>query len=523
MASNFWSSRALQDRSVWCTYESEVFGLLRSEQHQADPRAQRSSLQGSVERLHAVRRMQLLKMQQDEPNVLLEEAVPVACHQRNRLRSVHDSSPHQIIFGHNPQSSGLCDEPHLEKPLDDTEQHQKDQALRYSAAKAFYEANNNQLLKRALLARPRSEHVTASLGDWIYYWRQGETKLDPTRWRGPALVCAIEPRIRASVYWVAHGSNLVRVASEHIRAEVARECVHRLETQPATAVSTSLVHRVRQALTPAQGPVRFLDLAGDPTFSNAKAATSVSPLVSVNDEYNEPAQESPEVPMSEPKDEEEVTIEPQHTAAAAEHKTAAASTAAAEAEAVEVEMKEDQDPSGRGRSRSPPPHDSRRKELKTCMSPTTRHDLPPVSRDDHQLKSPYDMLYGEEVDWLDENFLATSFSEKNLTKEQKEEFAEARNKALDVWFENQAWRPVDASEAQPGEAVPARFLQRWKPTKEGQKANARIIIQGFKHRDALEDTVDKEAPTSSMVGRSSIYLFAVVRQLKLWSADVQTA
>ena len=270
--------------------------------------------------------------------------------------------------------------------------------------------------------------------------------------------------------------------------------------------------------------MRFLDLAGDPTFSNAKAETSVSPLVSVNDEYNEPEQESPEVPMSEPKDNEEVTTEPQHTAAAAEHKTAAASTAAAEAEAVEVEMKEDQDPSGRGRSRSPPPHDSRHKDFENLYESYNKarqlDGLPPVSHDDHQLKSQYDMLYGEEVDWLDENFLATSFSEKNLTKEQKEEFAEARNKALDVWFENQAWRPVDASEAQPGEAVPARFLQRWK---QGQKANARIIIQGFKHRDALEDTVDKEAPTLSMVGRSSIYLFAVVRQLKLWSADVKTA
>ena len=477
--------------------------------------------------------MQLLKMQQDEPNVLLEDAVPVACHQRNRLRSVHGSSPYQIVFGHNPQSNGLCDEPHLSKPLDDTEQHQKDQALRYSAAKAFYEANNNQLLKRALLARPRSEHVAASLGDWIYYWRQGENKLDPARWRGPALVCAIEPRknddgrIRASVYWVAHGSSLVRVASEHIRAEVARERVHRLETQPDTAVSNSLVHRVRQALTPVQGPVRFLDLAGDPTFSNAKAETSVLSLVppETKAETSVPPlvpPESPEVPMSEPQAEEEVTTEPQHTAAAAEHKTAAA-----EAEAVEVETKEDQDPSGRGRSRSPPPHDSRHKDFENLYESYNKarqlDGLPPVSRDDQHLKSQYDMLYGEEVDRLDENFMATSFSEKNLTKEQKEEFAEARDKALDVWFENQAWRPVDASEAQPGEAVPARFLQRWKPTKEGQKANARIIIQGFKHRDVLEDTVDKEAPTLSMVGRSSIYLFAVVRQLKLWSADVKTA
>ena len=48
---------------------------------------------GTVERLHAVRRLQLLKMKKEEPDLSLDVAVRVACQQRNRLRSVAGSSP----------------------------------------------------------------------------------------------------------------------------------------------------------------------------------------------------------------------------------------------------------------------------------------------------------------------------------------------------------------------------------------------------------------------------------------------
>ena len=497
---------------------------------------------GTVERLHAVRRLQLLKMQQEEPNLLLEDAVLAACHQRNRLRTVSGSSPYQIVFGHNPRSNGLLDEPVDLRPPDDISNHQADQALRHLAAKAFFEANNSQLLKRALLARPRSEHAPAQLGDWVYYWRQSDSKLDPTRWRGPALVCAIEPRsqetgvLRASVYWLAHGSSLVRVAPEHIRPEVARERSHRLNEQPSTALTTGIRDRVLQALQPAQGPVRFLDLAPRESFSNAKESNSV--VQSVNS-VQPPAEDHPDTEMLEP-------LEPQQTAAAAEQTTSAAAehpAAAAEheppaaaenkpqqereADQNEQRPSQEQDASRRGRSRSPPPRDERHLAFENLFESYNQarkiDGLPPVSRENPQLLAQYEAMMEEELVSTEEGLLAATFSEKNLTPEQKAEFAEARNKALDVWFENEAWRPVDASEAAPGEAVPARFLQRWKPTKDGFKANARIIIQGFKHKDVLESTVDKEAPTLSMVGRSSVYLMSTTKRWKLWSADVKSA
>ena len=99
----------------------------------------------------------------------------------------------------------------------------------------------------------------------------------------------------------------------------------------------------------------------------------------------------------------------------------------------------------------------------------------------------------------------------------------AKDKALQVWIENEAWRPVDQSEAGEGELIPARMLQRWKPTKDGRVANARVIIQGFRHRDVLEGEVERESPTLSRVGRMLILQWSCQLQQKLFSADVKSA
>lgn len=63
---------------------------------------------------------------------------------------------------------------------------------------------------------------------------------------------------------------------------------------------------------------------------------------------------------------------------------------------------------------------------------------------------------------------------------------------------NQAWRPVPESEAKEGESVPTRFLQRSKPTKEGKKANARVILQGFRHKDVLEKKLETESKAQTL-------------------------
>ena len=112
---------------------------------------------GTVERLHAVRRLQLLKMKQENEKLQLEVAVPVACNARNHLRSVHGSSPAQIVYGKTSSQKGLMDEP-LAQQAEPTAEYQKLASLRLDAAKAFYSANHSQTLRKALLSKSRSEN-----------------------------------------------------------------------------------------------------------------------------------------------------------------------------------------------------------------------------------------------------------------------------------------------------------------------------------------------------------------------------
>ena len=54
-------------------------------------------------------------------------------------------------------------------------------------------------------------------------------------------------------------------------------------------------------------------------------------------------------------------------------------------------------------------------------------------------------------------------------------------------------------------------------------ANARGILQGFKHRDVLTKEIETESPTLSRMGKHLIYCYALQKQWKLFATDVKSA
>ncbi|CAK0791255.1 unnamed protein product [Prorocentrum cordatum] len=83
--------------------------------------------------------------------------------------------------------------------------------------------------------------------------------------------------------------------------------------------------------------------------------------------------------------------------------------------------------------------------------------------------------------------------------------------------------PIDEAEVDPAARCPLRFLLKWK-VKDGKRvANARVLYQGFKHRDVAEGQLDKEAPTLSRLGRHTVLLWAALRKWRLFAADVKSA
>ena len=539
---------------------------------------------GLVERLHAVRRQQLYKMKKEKPDLKLESAVLHACDQRNRLRSVHGASPVSIVFGYTPAQAGISDEPHGVRP-DGHPRQLEDAEIRILAAKTFYAANHSNTIRRALLAKSRKEHEPLQVGDYAYYWRTSNDKLEPSRWRGPALICAVETReasegvLRPSVYWLAHGCDLVRVAPEHIRLEVTSERAARLENIPQSAAREPLRESLVKALRPVRGPIRFLDFAPHGSRSDARdaqdpqnppgddhppasglgfgiddqslgfdsMASGADPPTQRKKEDSKLKKRRKEKQAENEKKKEELRQETEKQLedlinevpaeqAVIENDMATADNAVLENalappndEVIENDMAVENDnvvvndmaekkKPRRDRSRSPPPVELMRQSYvaaRVLDGLPGRHQMT-----DEQMRSSRGRGSQETED---DEFLAEEFDERRLSKEEKAMFDEAKDKALMVWIDNSAWRAVDEHEAGAGEVVPARFLQRWKKTPEGQKANARVIIQGFKHKDVLEKELETDSPTLSRVGRMLIYVMAVHQGWKIFSADVKSA
>ena len=59
------------------------------------------------------------------------------------------------------------------------------------------------------------------VGDYVFYWKPQAHKLDPFRWHGPALVVSVEASLdrKTMVYWIVHGSSLVRTTRQQLRFE----------------------------------------------------------------------------------------------------------------------------------------------------------------------------------------------------------------------------------------------------------------------------------------------------------------
>ena len=136
--------------------------------------------------------------------------------------------------------------------------HTQNQMRRHGAAVAFVNANSRRAVKMSLFARSRPPQRDYEVGEWIYDWRaQDDEYLEKCQWHGPALVTTVEKKcdgdnLKDSVYWVAHGTSLVRVVHEQLRPEFPEERDERLKDDDINNTST-VQERIRAQLSKAKG------------------------------------------------------------------------------------------------------------------------------------------------------------------------------------------------------------------------------------------------------------------------------
>ena len=84
--------------------------------------------------------------------------------------------------------------------------------MRVAAAKAFFEVDCQEALRRATLAGPRPKLDSYEVGQNVFYWRHGGRtgKKDPYAcWHGPARVVMTN---YPTTVWLSHGGRLVKAA-----------------------------------------------------------------------------------------------------------------------------------------------------------------------------------------------------------------------------------------------------------------------------------------------------------------------
>ena len=144
--------------------------------------------------------------------------------QVNRLTHHKGFSPAQWVLGYDPALTSSISADIFNVPAQETilldDEFAKTLNKRTAAAEAFLRADASDRLRRALLRKFRSTQESVEVGQQCYYWReQGTRKLDKTKWHGPATVCMREDNEqgRPRVYWVTHGTSLIRCSGEQIR------------------------------------------------------------------------------------------------------------------------------------------------------------------------------------------------------------------------------------------------------------------------------------------------------------------
>ena len=515
---------------------------------------------GILERNHAIRRKQLEVLLAEEPDISLEEALQVTSHQRNRLSSVHGSSPAAIAFGHVPSEGGNADEPGPEA-FGDSTQGARAQRIREAAAVAFHKANADLAVRTAILHRARVEEDELDVGQHCFYWKPATNKLDPYRWRGPCTVVAVEKADdrNSSIYWIVHGSSLVRCLRQQLRHETVPE---RFERQSLPnylpSLKRPLQNRLRLALQPVRGPVRAVDLThdaqfptdftGDPVSADASRLPELEQFQSRYEQegrvsLRSEAARSPQQPTEEPSPEQESPAgvwapppgveDPSVGEAAAVQSgdspgiDAMESTSSNEAPRDPRNQISAEEDSGEKKDidmRTAAEKRLHQEALQWAMNESMRHNrrldgLPPSRQSDGQ--PAVKAAKTDEIHYVDvtEDEILQAVVENRLTKEEKQAFLEAKRKSLEPWCENDAWRRVKRTGAPEGTIVPMRFLLRYKE----QKPHARVILQGFRHRDVLESKLDTESPTLSRLGKYLILQAAVQRRWKIATMDVKSA
>ena len=364
-------------------------------------------------------------------------------------------------------------------------------ARREAARRAYHMADNDAVLRRALLRRTRPARQVYQSGEWVMIWKSGLNE----GWRGPMKVVVHE---NAQTVWVTQNGKLYRHAPEHIRPVNAMEGRHIPEKD------------VFQPLPPIEG-LRS-ETPPPPTVPNPNVET-IPTAGTVNP--NEGQQDQP----SQTPSEGEPSSEPHPGITNSEH--GESHTDQPCVEAADIPIPEEV-------------HD----ELIGwhCMD------------DDHLENISFQKGWVGEIviqdndieNWKREEqpiemaFLVSAAKRqksevrlRDLDPKEIELFKKAKQGEINNWLSTGTVKRIFRHQIPEDQILRCRWLLTWKnvekpaPGEPDQKAKARLIVLGYMHPQ-LED-IPRDSPTMSKTSRMLVLQMISIEGWDLMSFDVKAA
>ena len=180
---------------------------------------------GAVERRHQVLR-KAVEIYMNDRGLKdvdgLRQALAYVLPQVNSSPTVAGYSPTQWVLGYQPDFAGDLTSEGLNPSHLDGSNFEQTLEKRSAAKVALIKADQDQRLRRALLRRYSGTNMLLQPGQICWYWRDARAAdLVKVRWKDPARVILREDDAEGKpiVYWIAHQTQLLRCAPQHVRAD----------------------------------------------------------------------------------------------------------------------------------------------------------------------------------------------------------------------------------------------------------------------------------------------------------------
>ena len=506
-------------------------------------------------------------------DALLDQALLQVFNAKNSLVRHKGYAPEQIVLGKSIRVPGSVssDEELSSHALTEgsdleAEAHRRRLELRCRARQSFFEADNCQTIRRAMLRRSNPVRGPYVAGAWVLYWtkKTSPNRLAAGRWHGPAKVICQEGQ---SIVWVAHGSTILRCAPENLRPASLREWqnltssgIEELSSRTGGA-STFVDLTAPNPEVPSRGPAVSSNAnSSGPSEVIAPVPTPAAPAAQgardSEDEVAQPEQElTPQVSSQEPEpltSREAPEVERDLAAPSVQGPSSGEPVELPNLDASNIPVPE----SDEGlfseevvlSSQVLDDKDSSPEELMVFTSLITNGEYsgPPIAEDvedpltceDHQAYcleiavKPKDLKRWSQEAAPEQLATLASISKrarsevsvKDLSPHEVSLFEQAKAKELQCWIQTSAIRGILRRRLNPDQILKSRWILTWKTPEPGEsqpRAKARLVVLGFQDPKLVE--VMRDAPTLSKEGRALVLQTISSCKFPLGSFDIKTA